>query len=273
MNFISNYATMKTAINKKRNAMKHFKSIQPLLSYTRRAVDTYNMINQGEKIAVGVSGGKDSMALLCALKALSVFHPSNFSVVAITLDMGFPDADLSPIVKLCEDLEVELHIVKTDIYDIVFNYRNEKCPCSLCAKLRRGAIHDAAISIGCRKVALGHHFDDAIETFMMNLFNEGRIGCFSPVTYLDRKDITLIRPFIYLPEKMVTSFINKENIEITKKVCPEDGNTDREKIKQLLSSLEKEDKGLKQRIFGAMERGEIDGFKVSEYSRGNKKLD
>lgn len=253
--------------------MKHFKSIQPLLSYTRRAVDTYNMINQGEKIAVGVSGGKDSMALLCALKALSIFHPSNFSVVAITLDMGFPDADLSPIKHLCEDIEVELHIVKTDIYDIVFNYRKEKCPCSLCAKLRRGAIHDAAISIGCRKVALGHHFDDAVETFIMNLFNEGRIGCFSPVTYLDRKDITLIRPFIYLPEKMVTGFINRENIEITKKVCPEDGNTDREKIKQLLFTLEKEDKGLKQRIFGAMERGEIDGFKVSEYSRGKKTSD
>lgn len=255
----------------KHKAMKHFKSIQPLLSYTRRAVDTYDMIKQGDKIAVGVSGGKDSMALLCALKALSIFHPSNFSVVAITLDMGFPGADLSPIVKLCEDIEVELHIVKTDIYDIVFNYRKEKCPCSLCSKLRRGALHEAALSHGCRTIALGHHFDDAVETFMMNLFNEGRIGCFSPISYLDRKDITLIRPFIYMPEKLVTSFINREGIEITKKVCPEDGHTDREKIKQLLYTLEKEDKGLKQRIFGAMERGKIDGFKVSEYSRGKKK--
>ncbi len=251
--------------------MKHFKSIQPLLSYTRRAVDTYGMINQGDKIAIGVSGGKDSMALLCAMKALSVFHPTNFSVVAITLDMGFPNADLSPIERLCDELDVELHVVKTDIYEIVFNIRKEKCPCSLCAKLRRGALHDAAISKGSKKVALGHHFDDAVETFMMNLFNEGRIGCFSPVTYLDRKDITLIRPFIYLPEKMVTGFINREGIEITKKVCPEDGITDREKIKQLLYTLEKEDKGLKQRIFGAMERGEIDGFKVSEYTRGESK--
>lgn len=271
MNFISNYATMKVAINKKRENMKHFKSIQPILSHARRAVDTYNMINEGEKIAVGVSGGKDSMALLCALKALSVFHPTGFSVVAIALDMGFPNADLSPIVKLCEDLEVELHIIKTDIYEIVFNVRKEKCPCSLCSKLRRGAIHDAAISIGCRKVALGHHFDDAVETFMLNLFNEGRIGCFSPVTYLDRKDITLIRPFIYLPEKMITGFINRENIEITKKICPEDGNTDREKIKNLLFTLEKEDKGLKQRIFGAMERGEINGYKVEVQNRRGKK--
>ena len=242
--------------------MKHFKSIQPLLSYTRRAVDTYNMILPNEKIAVGVSGGKDSMALLCALKGLSIFHPSNFSLIAITLDVGFPNSDLSPISDLCAQLEVPLHIIKTDIYDIVFKYRNEKCPCSLCAKLRRGALHDAAIALGSRKLALGHHFDDVVETFMMNLFNEGRIGCFSPVTYLDRKDITLIRPFIYLPEKMISGFINKENITITEKVCPEDGKTDREKTKLLLHSLEKDDRGLKQRIFGAIERGEIDGWHI-----------
>ena len=236
------------------------KSIQPILSHVRRAVDDYKMIEDGDRIAVGVSGGKDSMTLLCALKELSRFYPKKYEIFAVCLDVGFPGGDLSPVEELCERLEVPLKIVPTDIYDIVFEYRKEKCPCSLCARMRRGALHDAAKALGCGKVALGHHFDDAVETLLLNLFNEGRIGCFSPVTFLDRKQITLIRPLIYTPEKMMTYFINKERIKLSPKVCPEDGNTDREKIKNLLFDLSKNDRGLKERIFGAMARRGIDGW-------------
>ena len=240
--------------------MREFKDLQHILSYTRRAVEDYNMIEDGDNIAVGVSGGKDSITLLCALKGLQRFYPKKFKIKAITLDMGLPSFDVAPIQKLCDDIEVDLIVVPTDIYKIVFEIRKESNPCSLCAKMRRGALHDAAIVEGCRKVALGHHFDDAVETLMMNLFNEGRIGCFSPVTYLDRKDITLIRPLLYLPEKLATRFIRREGIEIPAKTCPADGNTDRERIKQLIASLEKDDRGLKTRIFGAIERAELSGF-------------
>ena len=240
--------------------MRTFGSIQPILSYVRRAVDTYSMIDDGEKIAVGVSGGKDSITLLCALKALSKFYPKKFDLHAIYIDGGFPEGNSAAVERICEETETELLTVKTDIYDIVFNYREEKSPCSLCARLRRGALHDAALSVGCKKIALGHHFDDAVETFMLNLFNEGRIGCFAPVTFLDRKGVTLIRPMLYLPENMVSGFVNKEQLMLSGKCCPVDGHTDREKMKQLLHTLEIEDRGLKQRIFGAMVRSNISGF-------------
>ncbi|HBL84040.1 MAG: tRNA 2-thiocytidine(32) synthetase TtcA [Clostridiales bacterium GWF2_38_85] len=240
--------------------MREFKELQHILSYTRKAVDDYSMIVDGDSIAIGVSGGKDSMTLLCAMKGLQRFYPKKFEIKAITLDMNMPGSDITPISKLCNEIEIEHIIVPTDIYKIVFDIRKETNPCSLCAKMRRGALHDAAIAAGCRKVALGHHFDDAVETLMMNLFNEGRIGCFSPVSYLDRKNITLIRPLLYLPEKLAARFIRRENIEIPSKTCPADGNTDRERIKQLIATLEKDDRGLKARIFGAMERAELSGF-------------
>ncbi len=174
-----------------------------LLSYLRRAVEDYDMIAPGDRIAVGISGGKDSLALLCGLAALRLFYPHPFELVALTVDMGFPGTDYSEVEALCRELDVPYHVKKTEIATIIFDIRKEKNPCSLCAKMRRGVLHSTAKELGCNKVALGHHFDDVVETFMLNLFHEGRIGCFQPVTYLSRADITLIRPLVYMPEKDV----------------------------------------------------------------------
>ncbi len=250
--------------------MREFQNIQKLLSQVRRAVDGYGMINDGDVIAVGVSGGKDSMTLLCVLKALSRFYPERFTVKAITLDTGVPGLDLDPIKRLCDDMDVELIVQKTDIYQIVFEIRKESNPCSLCANLRRGALHDAALAHGMTKIALGHHYDDVIETFFMNLFNEGRIGCFSPVTYLDRKGVTLIRPLIYTPESDIRHFVKTENIEISPKSCPADGITDREKMKDFVRDLERNDHGVKKRVFGSLERGNVSGFRVVPHERRKK---
>ena len=232
-----------------------------ILSYTRRAVDDYEMIHEGDKIAVGISAGKDSLTLLYALAGLRRFYPKKFELVAITVDMGFEGMDFTPIRELCEKLDVPYIVAKTEISHIIFDVRKEKNPCSLCAKMRRGALHNAAKEAGCNVVALGHHFDDVVETFMLNLFYEGRLGCFQPVTYLSRKDITVIRPMIYMPEKDVRYFANRVELPVIKSPCPADGNTERESMKQLLHTLERENKGLRYRIFGALQRGNIDGFK------------
>ena len=248
--------------------MEHIKRI---LSYTRRALDDYGMIRPGDRIAVGVSAGKDSLTLLCAMAELRRFYPIPFELVAITVDMGFEGGmDFSPIQKLCDELNVPYYIEKTEIAKIIFDIRKEKSPCPLCAKMRRGALHRAAKDHGCNVVALGHHFDDAVETFMLNLFFEGRLGCFSPVTYLSRMDITLIRPMIYMPEKEVRYFTNKVDLPVIKSPCPADGNTQREEMKQLLAKLDREHNGLRYRIFGAMQRGEIDGFKLTPGMQGIK---
>lgn len=239
--------------------MEHIKRI---LSYTRRALDDYTMIEPGDRVAVGVSAGKDSLTLLCALAELRRFYPVPYSLQAITVDMGFPGkTDFEPIRSLCDELGVPYTVVPTDIYRVVFDIRRESSPCSLCAKMRRGALHNAAKGLGCNVVALGHHFDDAVETLMLNLFFEGRIGSFSPVSFLTRTQIRLIRPLIYLPEKDIRYFAGKAQLPIIKSPCPADGYTQREEMKQLLARLEKEHKGLRYRIFGAMQRGEISGFK------------
>jgi tRNA(Ile)-lysidine synthase TilS/MesJ len=245
--------------------MEHIKRV---LSYTRRAVDDYEMIRPGDRIAVGVSAGKDSLTLLCALSELRRFYPVPFELCAITIDMGFEGMDLSGVEALCKELGVEYHIVPTQISKVIFDVRKEKNPCSLCAKMRRGALHSAAKEHGCNKVALGHHFDDVVETFMLNLFFEGRLGCFQPVTYLSRMDITLIRPMIYMPEKDVRYFASKAELPVVSSPCPADKNTEREEMKQLLSKLERENKGLRYRIFGAIQRGEIDGFRVMGKMQG-----
>ena len=247
--------------------MEHIKRV---LSYVRRAVDDYKMIEEGDKIAVGVSAGKDSLTLLCALAELRRFYPVPFELCAITIDMGFEGLDLSGIEALCRELDVEYKIIPTQISKIIFDVRKEKNPCSLCAKMRRGALHNAAKELGCNKVALGHHFDDVVETFMLNLFYEGRLGCFQPVTYLSRTDVTLIRPMIYMPEKDVRYFASKVALPVVESPCPADKNTEREEMKQLLSKLERENKGLRYRIFGAIQRGEIDGFKVIGKMQGMK---
>jgi len=231
-----------------------FFRIRRVLSCTRRAVDDFHMIEEGDRIAVGVSGGKDSLALLASLVELSRFYPVKYELVAITVGMGFEGEDFSEIEKFCSDIGVRFVLKKTEIAPIIFDVRKEKNPCSLCAKMRRGILHDAAIEEGCNKVALGHHYDDAVETFMMNLFNEGRIGAFLPVTYLSRKNITLIRPLIYAPEKDISYFVSHNELPIHTSLCPEDGHTERENIKNLLNQLERDNKGLKYRIFGAMKK-------------------
>ena len=247
--------------------MEHIKRI---LSFTRRALDDYTMIEPGDKIAAGVSAGKDSLTLLCAMAELRRFYPVPFELIAVTVDMGFEGTDFTPIQRLCDELNVPYHIVPTEISHIIFDIRKEKNPCSLCAKMRRGALHNAAKELGCTSVALGHHFDDTVETFMLNLFFEGRIGCFSPVTYLSRVGIKLIRPMLYMPEKDVRYFASKTNLPVIKSPCPADGNTQREEMKQLLRELERKHDGLRYRIFGAMQRGEIDGFKPIPNMQGSK---
>ena len=245
--------------------MEHIKRV---LSYVRRAVDDYEMIKEGDRIAVGVSAGKDSLTLLCALAQLKRFYPIPFELCAVTIDMGLEGMELSGVEALCRELGVEYHIIPTQISKIIFDVRKEKNPCSLCAKMRRGALHNAAKELGCNKVALGHHFDDVVETFMLNLFFEGRIGCFQPVTYLSRTDLTLIRPMIYMPEKDVRYFSSKAELPVVSSTCPADKNTEREEMKKLLASLERENRGLRYRIFGAIQRGEIDGFKVTGKMQG-----
>ena len=241
-----------------------------ILSYTRRAVDDYEMIHEGDKIAVGISAGKDSLTLLYALAGLRRFYPKKFELVAITVDMGFEGMDFTPIRELCERLDVPYIVAKTEISHIIFDVRKEKNPCSLCAKMRRGALYGFARDIGCNKVALGHHFDDVVETFMLNLFYEGRLGCFQPVTFLSNTGITLIRPMIYMPEKDVRYFASRTELPVVKSTCPADGNTEREEMKKLLMSLEKENKGLRYRIFGAIQRGGIDGYREFGKMQGIK---
>ena len=247
--------------------MEHIKRV---LSFTRRALDDYGMIEAGDKIAVGVSAGKDSLTLLCAMAELRRFYPIPFELVAVTIDMGFEGMDFDPIRRLCEELDVPYHVIPTEISKIIFDVRKEKNPCSLCAKMRRGALHNAAKELGCNVVALGHHFDDAVETFMLNLFFEGRIGCFSPVTYLSRVGLKMIRPMLYMPEKDVRYFATKASLPVVKSTCPADGNTQREEIKKLLGELDRKHDGLRYRIFGAMQRGEIDGFRMASNMQGIK---
>ncbi len=237
--------------------------MQRVLSYVRRAVDDYRMIEDGDRIAVGVSGGKDSITLALALHALSRFYPKKFEVVPITLNMGFEDADFSPLVSFFKEQNMELIVKDTNIAEILFDIRKETNPCSLCAKLRRGALHDAALEAGCRKVALGHHNDDALETFILCLFYEGRLHSFSPVTYLDRKNIHVIRPMLYMQETDVVGFINQSGAPVVKNPCPADGFTKRQYAKELLAELSRENHGLKERIFTAMTNG-LDNYRKDE---------
>lgn len=241
--------------------------MQKILSAVRKAVDEYGMIETGDRIAVGISGGKDSLLLLLALKELQRFYPKSFEVMGISIDMGFDGMDYSPIQRLCDEIGVSYQVVKTDIAEIIFDLRKEPNPCSLCAKLRRGALNDAAKAAGCNKVALGHHHDDAVETFMMNLIYEGRIGCFSPVTYLDRTDVTVIRPMLYLTESEVRRIEKSVFLPVVKNKCPADGHTKREYVKNLLHDLEQEVQGTKVRIQHAMEKAELDGWKLPNPGR------
>lgn len=226
--------------------------MQEILGLVRRCVEDYDMIQSGDTVAVGVSGGKDSLLTLTALARLSRFYPKPFRVVAMTVEAGTPGMSFDGVADYCRALGVEYIRVNVPIYEVVFLERREKNPCSLCAKLRRGALHNTAKKYGCNKVALGHHFDDVIETFFLCLFYEGRLGCFSPVTYLDRQDIHVIRPLIYMTENDIKSFIRRSGSPVIHNPCPADGFTKRQYIKELLASLAKENPGLPERIFHAV---------------------
>ncbi len=235
--------------------------LRRVLSYMRRAVDDYEMIREGDRIAVGVSAGKDSLTLLAGLAALRRFYPKKFELVAITVDMGFKEPmDFTPIEAFCRQLDVPYHIAKTEIATIIFDIRKEKSPCALCAKMRRGVLNNTARDLGCNVVALGHHFDDVVDTFMMNLFFEGRIGCFQPVTDLERVGVRVIRPMLYMPEKHVRGFANKEELPVVKSHCPADGNTERTEMSRTLAELGGKYKDLRFRIFSAIQKGKVDGF-------------
>lgn len=236
--------------------------MKKLLSLTRAAVDKYNMIEAGDKIAVGVSGGKDSLALLYALAKLRDFYPKPFSLVAVTLDYQFNGVaeDYTEIEALCKELKVKYIVRRTNLWEVIFETRKEKNPCSLCAKMRRGLLHDTAVANGCNKVALGHHLDDAAETFLMNLLNGGKIGCFSPVSYLSNKKLYLIRPLIFAYEKDVAAAARRANLPVVKSRCPMDKVSNRQNMKELLRSLEKDSPAVRKKIVGALERSHIDSW-------------
>ena len=235
-----------------------------ILSYVRRCVEDYDMIQAGERVAVGVSGGKDSLTLLVALAKLRAFYPKPFTVEAFTLDMGRVDGgegmDFTGVAQLCRTLDVPFTLLPSEIHHIIFDLRKEKNPCSMCAKMRRGALHNALAERGIRKIALGHHFDDAVETFFLSLIYEGRLSCFQPVTYLSRKDLTMIRPMVMAEESMISAAVRHEGLPVVKSKCPADGNTNREKTKEWIRMMDKESKGFKKRLYGALERGHISGF-------------
>ena len=231
-----------------------------ILSRTRAAVDDYKMIQKGDKIAVGVSGGKDSLLLLKALCELKRFYSEEFTIIAVTLDMRFnnEDGDFSKIAQMCREYGIEYVVKPTDLYEIIFNIRKESNPCSLCARMRRGILHDTAKELGCNKIALGHHLDDAVETFLMNLFIESRIGCFAPVTYLSRKDITMIRPLIYVREREAVAAAERLNLPVVESGCPANEHTKREDVKNLIGELCTQFGDVPEKIVGAMQRGGID---------------
>jgi len=227
--------------------------MQKLLGLVRRCVDDYDMIHAGDKIAVGVSGGKDSLVLLVLLAGLKKFFNKPFELEAITIDMGL-GMDYGGVDALCRELEVSYTIVKTEIAPIIFDHRKEKNPCSMCAKMRRGALNQAILEKGFHKLALGHHYDDAVETFLMSLLFEGRISCFQPVTDLDRTGIVQIRPMLYIHEKTVDNFAARQGLPVVHNRCPVDKTTKREEVKQLIYQLSQTYPDLKERIFGAMQR-------------------
>ena len=238
--------------------------MQEILGLVRRCIEDYDMIQDGETVAVGVSGGKDSLLTLAALARLRQFYPKKFDLVAITIDPGVPGMSFEGVAAYCESLGVRYIRVPVPMYEVVFLERKEKNPCSLCAKLRRGALSTAMNENGIKKIALGHHFDDAAETFLMNLLFEGRIGCFQPVTYLSRADVTQIRPLLYVKEAQAARTARRLELPIVHNPCPANGETSRQEVKELLADLENKYPDLRQKIFGAMQRSPLKGWEKAE---------
>ncbi|MCX7771955.1 MAG: tRNA 2-thiocytidine(32) synthetase TtcA [Clostridia bacterium] len=242
--------------------------LQKVLSRARKAIMDYEMIKDGDKVAVGVSGGKDSQLLLITLRELQRFLPVKFELVGITVALGFPSFDVKALLDFYNSSGVDYHIEDTSISQVVFEARNEKNPCSLCANMKRGAIYNAAKGLGCNKVAFAHHMDDVIETLLMSQIYEGRIHTFSPVTYMDRRDITLIRPLIYTEEKMVRATVRDLDLHPIGSGCPVDGITKRQTVKDLIVGLTKENRHIKANLFGSIQRAGISGWKLEGHSKG-----
>lgn len=234
--------------------------LQKLLTYTRKAIDDYHMVDNGDKIAIGISGGKDSLTLLYALSKLKDFYPKSYNIVAITVDLGFPDYNTAPLACFAKELNVEYYVEKTEIASIVFDYKNETNPCSLCSRLRKGAFNAKAKELGCNKIAYAHHKDDVLNSFLMSLLYEGRLHTFSPVTKLERMDIELIRPLIYAYEGEIASFATEQQLPVTKNPCPADGVTKRQEAKELILDLKKTVPEIKERIFSAITGSNLDGW-------------
>jgi len=246
------------------------KALNEFTGTVRRAVDDYDMIQEGDRVAVGVSGGKDSMLLLLALNHLKSFYPKPFELSAVTIELGFEGMDFTPVKDMCAQLNIPYACLKTDIKEIVFDVRREDNPCSLCAKMRRGALNDYLRENGIGKLALGHHFDDAVETFMMSLLFEGRISCFRPVTYLDRSGITQIRPLIYCGEQKIANLAAQLNVPVVENPCPQDKASKRWEIKQMLKTMSVDYPDMKSKIFGAMQRQPLPGWQPKENWRLNR---
>lgn len=238
--------------------------MQKILGYMRRAIQDYELIKDGDRIAVGVSGGKDSLVLLNGLNLIRRFIGIDFEIAGFTIDPGFGGVpgDYSPIEEFCRSTSIPYHVIRTQIAEIVFDVRKEPNPCSLCARMRRGALDNAAAELGYNKVALGHSLDDTVETFIMNLFTEGRLGCYAPMSFMERSGVHIIRPLVYAPEKEIRRAARKNELPIVKSVCPADGHTNRQHAKDFLAEMERKDHGFKLRIFGALQRSGIDGWGI-----------
>ena len=235
--------------------------MQKILGYMRKAIDNYNMIEDGDKIAVALSGGKDSVTMLMGLKNLQRFYPKKFDIIAITINPDFEEFDTNLLKNICKNIDVPLIIENGHMKEIVFDIRQEKNPCSLCANIRRGMLNSIATREGCTKIAVGHNEDDVLETFIMNLFYAGSINTFAPISYMDRSKMTLIRPLIYAPEKYIRNFVKRNNITVMPKACPMDGVSKREDIKNLLKNLQKDIPNIRANLYGAIKRGNVNGFK------------
>ena len=234
--------------------------MQKILGYMRKAIEEFNLIEEGDKIAVAVSGGKDSFTTLLGLKNLQRFYPKKFDIIAVTVNPGFEFFDTKLIADFCKEIDVPFFEEVTHSKEIVFDIRKEKNPCSLCANLRRGALNTVAIREGCNKIALGHNEEDVLETFLLNLFYTGTIHTFAPKSYMDRSKITLIRPLIYAPEKYIKSFVKRNNIKVMPKACPMDGYSKREDMKELIKSFQKDLPYIRSNLYGAIKRSNIKGW-------------
>lgn len=239
--------------------------LQQLYSHVRRALDDYHMIQDNDRIAIGISGGKDSLTLLYALAGIRAFYPLHFELTAFCVDLGLAETDYESIRSLCETLHVPFHVIPTQIGRIVFEERNESSPCSLCAKMRKGALNQAALSEGCNKIAYAHHMDDIIETMLLSLIYEGKFYSFPPVTRLDGTELTVIRPLMYVQAADVKGFQNRYALPVTKNPCPADGATRRTYVKSLLRQINRENPGVKKRMFHAIVNGNIADWDIPTY--------